>query len=102
MAYDNQDTGERQMFQGNWKCSSCGGAITKLPFKPDQSREGELLCKECHKQKRDERPHRNDGSRQMHQGNWTCSSCGGSITQLPFRPDPSRANQLKCRDCFRK
>ncbi len=36
----------------------------------------------------------------MHQGNWTCSKCGGSITQLPFEP---RSNTgLTCRDCYFK
>jgi len=34
----------------------------------------------------------------MFQGNWTCSKCGGDITQLPFEP---RSNSgLTCRDCY--
>ena len=34
----------------------------------------------------------------MFQGNWTCSTCGGAITQLPFEP---RSNAgLTCRDCY--
>lgn len=33
------------MFQGNWKCSKCGGAITELPFQP-RSEEG-LTCRAC-------------------------------------------------------
>ena len=34
----------------------------------------------------------------MYQGNWTCSKCGGAITQLPFEP---RSNSgLTCRDCY--
>lgn len=33
------------MFQGNWKCSKCGGAITELPFQP-RSAEG-LTCRAC-------------------------------------------------------
>lgn len=40
--------------------------------------------------------------RQMFTGNWTCGTCGGSITELPFEPDPSRLGTLKCRDCHRK
>lgn len=39
------------------------------------------------------------GDRKMHQGNWTCSKCGGEITQLPFEPDADRLGELKCRDC---
>lgn len=34
----------------------------------------------------------------MHQGNWTCSKCGGAITQLPFEPRSSSG--LTCRDCY--
>jgi CxxC-x17-CxxC domain-containing protein len=46
----------------------------------------------------------NDGGyqRKMYQGNWTCSKCGGEITELPFEPDPARLDQLNCRDCHRK
>jgi CxxC-x17-CxxC domain-containing protein len=34
----------------------------------------------------------------MFQGSWTCSKCGGEITQLPFEP---RSNSgLTCRDCY--
>ena len=40
--------------------------------------------------------------RQMFSGNWTCGTCGGAITELPFEPDPSRLGTLKCRDCHRK
>lgn len=36
----------------------------------------------------------------MHQGNWTCSGCGGKITELPFEPRSSEG--LKCRDCHSK
>jgi len=41
------------------------------------------------------------GDRQMFQGNWSCGQCGGSITELPFKPDPEREGSLKCRDCHR-
>ncbi len=33
------------MFQGNWKCSQCGGAITELPFQPRS--ESGLTCRAC-------------------------------------------------------
>ena len=36
----------------------------------------------------------------MHQGNWTCSGCGGAITSLPF--EPRDTSNLKCMDCFKK
>ena len=36
----------------------------------------------------------------MYQGNWTCSTCGGTITELPFEP---RSNSgLTCRTCYAK
>ena len=34
------------MHQGNWKCSTCGGAITELPFEPRS--EAGLTCKDCY------------------------------------------------------
>lgn len=34
------------MHQGNWKCSSCGGAITELPFEPRS--EAGLTCRTCY------------------------------------------------------
>ena len=36
----------------------------------------------------------------MHQGNWTCSGCGGAITELPFEPKGTKG--LLCRDCHSK
>lgn len=33
------------MYEGNWKCSQCGGAITQLPFQP-RSETG-LTCRDC-------------------------------------------------------
>ena len=33
------------MYQGNWKCSVCGGEITELPFEP-RSEKG-LTCRAC-------------------------------------------------------
>jgi len=115
MAYDNNDSSPRQMYQGDWKCSNCGASITELPFQPDPSRTGELLCKDCHRQKRSSFSGSRGGfrggdrgdrggsfQRQMYQGNWKCSNCGASITELPFQPDPSREGQLLCRDCHRQ
>lgn len=36
----------------------------------------------------------------MHQGNWKCSSCGGTITELPFMPRSESG--LTCRSCYGK
>lgn len=33
-------------------------------------------------------------------GAWTCSSCGGAITSLPFTPRDT--SNLKCLDCFKR
>ena len=92
-----EQTTERKMFEGNWKCSKCGASITKLPFEPNPEREGELLCKECHSAGRGDRNRR---EKKMYEGRWTCSGCGGAITSLPF--EPRDESNLKCRDCFRK
>lgn len=88
---------ERQMFTGNWSCSGCGAAITELPFQPDPARADSLMCRDCHKKRKGDRPQR---ERQMFEGNWTCADCGGAITSLPFEPRDD--SNLKCRDCFRK
>lgn len=42
--------GERKMFQGEWKCSGCGNAITQLPFEPRNTEN--LKCIDCFKQSR--------------------------------------------------
>jgi CxxC-x17-CxxC domain-containing protein len=39
------------MHQGNWKCSTCGGAITELPFEP-RSETG-LTCRTCYGKQKD-------------------------------------------------
>lgn len=39
------------MHQGNWKCSSCGGAITELPFMPRS--ESGLTCRACYGKQKD-------------------------------------------------
>ena len=36
----------------------------------------------------------------MHQGNWKCSKCGGTITELPFEPRSEAG--LTCRECYFK
>lgn len=36
----------------------------------------------------------------MHQGNWKCSGCGGTITELPFQPRSESG--LTCRTCYGK
>ena len=42
----------------------------------------------------------NSNQKFMYEGNWTCSKCGGAITQLPFQP---RSNSgLTCRTCYAK
>jgi len=105
MAYqqrrDDNVYAQRQMFKGNWTCSKCGAAITELPFEPNPERLDQLLCKNCHREKRNsgERNFQSRGDRPRFEGNWTCSKCGKEITSLPFEPDPARVNQLFCYDC---
>lgn len=55
MAFNQDDRGfaPRKMFQGNWACSKCQAPITELPFEPDPQRLDQLLCRDCHRQKRD-------------------------------------------------
>lgn len=36
----------------------------------------------------------------MFQGNWTCSTCGKAINELPFEPRSSAG--LTCRECHAK
>ena len=36
----------------------------------------------------------------MHQGNWKCSKCGGTISELPFIPRSESG--LTCRTCYAK
>lgn len=93
---------EKKKFQGNWKCSGCGAAITELPFQPDPAREGELTCFDCHKQKMANRPRRDNSERRMFKGNWKCGKCGGAISELPFQPNPQGLERLMCIDCFKK
>ncbi len=39
------------MYEGNWKCSRCGGAITQLPFEPRS--ESGLTCRVCYAKGKD-------------------------------------------------
>jgi CxxC-x17-CxxC domain-containing protein len=87
------------MHQGNWTCSGCGTAITELPFEP--KRTDGLLCRECHqKQKGSAAPRKAEGDRPRFEGDWKCSSCGVSITSLPF--EPRDTTNLLCVDCYKK
>lgn len=53
MAFRQNDDGfQRKMYQGNWKCSKCNGDITELPFEPDPARLEQLLCRDCHREKK--------------------------------------------------
>ncbi|MFH0712609.1 MAG: hypothetical protein V2A55_02035 [Candidatus Jorgensenbacteria bacterium] len=53
MAFNRDNGGfQRKMYQGNWKCSKCNKEITELPFEPDPSRVDQLLCRDCHREKR--------------------------------------------------
>ena len=56
MAYNQQGDGfERKTYKGEWKCGSCSAAITELPFDPDPERLGQLLCRDCHRKRREDR-----------------------------------------------
>lgn len=52
---DNQGNFQReprQMFKGSWKCSNCNAEISELPFEPDPARIDQLLCRNCHMERR--------------------------------------------------
>lgn len=81
------------MFEGDWTCSGCSGAIKELPFEPRSTEN--LLCKDCHSKSRPQQT----GERTMVQGDWSCSGCGTSIKELPF--NPRETGNLKCKECFK-
>lgn len=109
------------MYQGNWKCSSCGGTITELPFQPRS--ESGLTCRTCFMKNRDKKPEARDTtdtktpshdalaedagqghdaparSQALYTGDWQCASCGNKITSLPFQPRDT--SNLKCLNCFK-
>lgn len=45
-----RDFGDRQMFQGDWKCADCGKEIKELPFEPSADRP--IYCRDCHAKRR--------------------------------------------------
>lgn len=52
--YNNgQGFGQREMAQGDWKCSQCEAEIKELPFQPDGERP--IYCRDCHRQLRQKR-----------------------------------------------
>ena len=86
------------MFEGNWKCSGCGGSITSLPFEP-KGEANNLTCRDCYSSgKIAKKSAQNQNEKKMFEGEWKCSKCGGSITKLPF--EPRSENNLTCRDCY--
>ncbi len=99
MTSKNQDTDSygREIYKGNWKCSQCGAAITELPFEP--SGDSPLYCRDCYRERRNQRQGNRGFQRKMYQGNWKCASCGADITELPFEPNPGQ--EIYCRDCYR-
>ena len=49
----DQTQPQRQMYQGDWKCSECGAEIKELPFEPDGTRP--IYCRDCYRKQRQER-----------------------------------------------
>ena len=43
--------GQKQMFQGDWKCSKCGTDIKQLPFNPTKGTD-RLKCIDCWKKEK--------------------------------------------------
>ena len=102
MAFNNED---RQMFDVDVNCAKCGKHIDKLPFEPSGDRP--VFCSDCNREYRQKRQGNFGGGngggmnrprKQMFSGNWTCSSCGAQITELPF--EPRDTSTLLCRTCL--
>src|SRR3989338_3944270 len=92
---------DRQMFDVNVACASCGTMITQLPFEPSGDRP--VYCSDCLREKRNSRP-RGGGcggssrpQRQMFDVDVNCAQCGTHITQLPFQPSGDRP--IYCFEC---
>ena len=93
------------MHQGNWTCSTCGAAITELPFE-FRSNKG-LTFRDCHAKSRNTSASTGNqsagaqgGDKPKVEGNWTCGGCGTAITSLPFTPRDT--SNLLCIDCYKK
>lgn len=86
------------MFQGNWKCSQCGGTISELPFEP-RSEQG-LRCRDCHAKGRSGSGQTATAERKRFSGQWSCSGCNTAITELPF--EPRDTSNLLCLNCYRQ
>lgn len=89
------------MHQGTWKCGSCGGVITELPFEPRG--EAGLMCKECFSKSRGGASGgttNGNGEKTVHKGDWKCNGCSKAITELPFKPRDT--GNLLCIDCFKQ
>lgn len=89
------------MHQGNWTCSGCGAAITELPFEPRGT--SGLTCRDCHAKSKGMSAGSSSsasGEKPRVEGDWTCSSCGGKISSLPFTPRDT--SNLMCTDCYKK
>lgn len=69
------------MYQGNWKCSKCGGAITELPFQPRS--EAGLTCRTCFMAEK------NGGQNQAPAPEMSGSSATDERDVPPFDPDAS-------------
>ncbi|MDP1706476.1 MAG: hypothetical protein Q8L36_01525 [bacterium] len=53
MAYNsNPGNFERKTVQGTWQCAKCQAPITELPFEPDPQRLNQLLCRDCHRERK--------------------------------------------------
>lgn len=53
MAFDSNEGGfAPKRVQGNWQCAKCQAPITELPFEPDPQRLGQLLCRDCHRERK--------------------------------------------------
>lgn len=94
---------DRQMYDVDVDCAKCGKHIDKLPFQPSGDRP--VYCSDCNREFRQKKTGGNMGGgmgrgprKPMFSGNWTCSSCGASITELPFQPRDT--STLLCRTCL--
>ncbi len=98
-------TTPRQMYQVDLSCAKCNKHISELPFLPQEGRD--VYCRDCNAQMRGDRGMRGGDRgargarppRQMFSGNWTCSSCGATILELPF--NPRSTENLLCTTCLR-